>query len=122
MQHIDYPFSFDASGRTASTSWCDHKRDLCLQYTCTHPSERVNRPDFGAGLPRICFEGNSEQLSEVIQFVAKAGLERWLGSVIEVIELTATAEDATLTIVLKYRVRGEDEVREAVRQIPGGAF
>ena len=124
MLHIDFPFSFDNSGNTATTSWRDHKRDMLLQFLLTHPHERVNRPEFGTPLSRMCFEGNSQGLSEVIQFIAKAGLQRWLGQVIEVIELSAVAEDSMLLVDLKYRVRGEDEVREERRRLPfaGGTF
>lgn len=56
--------------------------------------------------------------------IAKAGLQRWLGQVIEVIELSAVAQESALLVDLKYRVRGEDEVREERRSVPfaGGAF
>ena len=118
MLHIDFPFSFDDLGRTATTTWRDHKRDMLLQFLLTFPGERVNRPDFGTPLSRMCFEGNSGGLAEVIQFVAKAGLQRWLGEVIEVIELSANAEDATLLVDLKYRVRGEEEVRQEQHRVP----
>jgi phage baseplate assembly protein W len=124
MLHIDFPFSFDSAGRTATTSWRDHKRDMLLQFLLTLPGERVNRPDFGTPLSRMCFEGNSQGMAEVIQFVAKAGLQRWLGDVVEVIELSAIAEESMLLVDLKYRVRGEDEVREERRRVPfpGGTF
>jgi uncharacterized protein len=118
MLHIDFPFSFDDSGRTTTTSWGDHKRDMLLQYLLTHLGERVNRPDFGTPLSRMCFEGNSLGLSEVIQFVARAGVQRWLGDVIEVLELSANAEDAALLVDLQYRIRGEEEVRQDQRRIP----
>lgn len=124
MLHFDFPFAFDSSGNTATTSWHNHKRDMLLQFLLTHPNERVNRPEFGTPLSRMCFEGNSEGLAEVIQFIARAGLQRWLGHVIEVIELNAVAEDSMLLVDLKYRVRGEDEIREERRKVPftGEAF
>jgi phage baseplate assembly protein W len=78
----------------------------------------VNRPDFGTPLSRTCFEGNSPGLAEVVQFIASAGLARWLGQVIEVLELNATAEEATLLVDLTYRVRGEDEVHREQRRVP----
>src|SRR5437764_5250424 len=123
MLHIDFPFAFDRSGKTATTTWRDHKRDMLFQFLLTYPGERVNRPDFGTPLARACFEGNSQSLGDVIQFLAKAGLQRWLGQVIEIIDLSVQPQDATLLVDLKYRVRGEDEVRQAQRSVPfaGGA-
>ena len=70
MRHIDFPFSFDSSGNTATTKWRDHKRDMLVQFLLTLPGERVNRPDFGTPLSRMCFEGNSQGLAEVNQFIA----------------------------------------------------
>lgn len=118
MLHIDFPFSIDSSGNTSTTSWRDHKRDMLLQFLLTFPGERVNRPDFGTPLSRMCFERNSQEMAGIIEFVASAGLQRWLGEVLEVVELDATAEEATLLLGLKYRVRGEDEVRSEQRAIP----
>ena len=121
MLHIDFPFGFDSAGKTELTNWSNHKRDMLIQFLLTTPGERVNRPDFGTPLSRMCFEGNSTDLAEVIQFVARAGLDRWLGQVVEVIELNANAEEAVLILDLKYRVRGQDEVRQEQRKIPLGA-
>ncbi len=124
MLHIDFPFSFNSTGGTTTTGFRDHKRDMLLQFLLTMPQERVNRPDFGTPLARMCFEGNSQGMAEVIQFVAKAGLHRWLGQFIEVVELSASAEESTLLVELKYRISGEDEVKQESRRIPfpGGSF
>lgn len=118
QRHIDFPFHFNRSGRTADTTWPDHCRDMLLQFLLTYPGERVNRPDFGTPLSRMCFEGNSPGLADVIQFVAQAGLQRWLSDGIEVVSLTATAEEATLLVDLKYRVKHELTVRQETRRIP----
>jgi uncharacterized protein len=118
MLHIDFPFAFDSLGRTRTTNWRDHKRDMLLQFLLTLPGERVNRPEFGTSLARMCFDGNSQELAEVIKFVASAGLQRWLGEVIELVELNVGAEEATLLVDLIYRIRGEDEVRHEQRRVP----
>ena len=123
MLHIDFSWGFDGSGRTATTTWREHKVDLIMQYLLTFPSERVNRPDFGTPLRRICFEGNSHGTAEVIQFIAKAGLHRWLSHEVDVVELSVESDDATLLVDLKYRIRGENEIREEKARfpLPGGA-
>lgn len=118
MLYIDHPFHFDAAGRTAQTGWNDHVLDMICQFLLTHLSERVNRPDFGTPLARSCFAPNSKELGDVTQFLARAGLQRWLGDAIEIIELAALVEGAVLMLDLKYRIRGEDVIRQDQRRLP----
>jgi phage baseplate assembly protein W len=120
MLHIDFPFSIDQSGQTAKTNWYNHRRDMLVQFLLTIQGERVNRPDFGTPLYRMCFEGNSPEIAEVIQFIAKAGLQRWLGQTIEIVDLSVEAQESTLLFDLKYRVYGEEEVRSFFRNLPFG--
>ena len=54
------------------------------QFLFTNPGERVNRPDFGSGLLQMVFAPNSPELAAALQFTVQAGLQRWLGDVIEV--------------------------------------
>lgn len=106
--YVDFPWHFDAGGGTATTSRPDHVRDLLVQFLFTNPGERVNRPDFGAGLYRLCFENNSEQLGDVLQFLVQAGLQRWLADAVEAVDLQVISEEATVRVELVYRLQGED--------------
>lgn len=108
---IDYPYHFDNRLRTASTSYAEHVRDMIEQFLLTEPGERVNRPDFGAGLAQMVFAPNSPELAAALQFSVRAGLQRWLGDVIEVTALAVTAEDSTLTVDISYRSRATGEER-----------
>lgn len=109
--HIDYPFRFDAYGRTASTGEADHVRDMIEQLLFTSPGERVNRPDFGSGLLQMVFSPNSPEIAAALQFTLHAALERWLGDVIEIGALDVESQDATLRISLSYTVRQTGERR-----------
>ncbi|SEO73612.1 GPW/gp25 family protein [Nitrosovibrio sp. Nv6] len=111
MMNIDFPFHFDSRGRTAATSDADHIRDMIEQFLFTSPGERVNRPDFGSGLLGMVFEPNSPELAAALQFTIQAGLQRWLGDLIEVRKLEVTSEDAMLTVDLAYAIRRTGEVR-----------
>src|SRR4029434_9670288 len=111
--NIDFPFHFDRRGRTATTDDDDHIRDMIEQLLFTNPGERVNRPDFGSGVQQLIFAPNSPELAATLQFTVQAALQRWLGDVIEVRELTVTSQDATLSISLKYAVRRTLEERTA---------
>jgi Bacteriophage baseplate protein W len=109
--NIDYPFHFDNRGRTAGTGDDDHIRDMIEQFLFTNPGERVNRPDFGSGLLQLIFAPNSPELAATLQFTVQAGLQQWLGDVIEVQALEVTSEDATLRILIQYMVRRTGERR-----------
>ena len=112
--HIDDPFRFDLRGRTASTGYPDHVRDMIKELLFTNPGERVNRPDFGSGLLRLVFAPNSPELASALQFSAKAALQRELGDLIEVRELEVTSEEATLRILVQYVLRRTGELRAEV--------
>jgi phage baseplate assembly protein W len=105
MMNIDYPFHFSGRGSTALTDDNDHIRDMIEQFLFTNPGERVNRPDFGSGLLQMIFAPNSPELATALQHTIHAGLQRWLGDLIEVHRLEVTSYDSTLRVELNYLVR-----------------
>ena len=109
--NIDFPFHFDSRGGTATTDDDDHIRDMIEQFLFTNPGERVNRPDFGSGLLQLVFAPNSPELAAALQLTIQAGLQRWLGDVIEVQALEVVSEEATLRVDLKYVVKRTQETR-----------
>jgi phage baseplate assembly protein W len=117
--NIDFPFSFDTHGRTAATDDNDHIRDMVEELLFTNPGERVNRPDFGSGLLQMVFAPNSTELASALQFTTQAALQQYLGDLIDLGQLVVTADDATLTVVVRYIVRAtqEGQTETFVRQI-----
>lgn len=109
--NIDFPFRFGGRGQTATTDDNDHIRDMIEQFLFTNAGERVNRPDFGSGLLQLIFAPNSPELATALQFTVQAGLQQWLGDLIEVLDLKVTSEDASLRVEIKYRVRRSQEIR-----------
>ncbi len=105
--NLDFPLHFDERGQTATTSRDEHIRDMIELLLMTDPGERVNRPDFGSGLRQLVFDPNSPVLAEALQVSLQAALQRWLGDLIDLDELTVTSEGAELRILLRYRVRDE---------------
>src|SRR5713101_262450 len=118
--NIDFPFHFDPRGRTAATDDDDHIRDMIEQLLFTSPGERVNRPDFGSGLLQMVFAPNSQELAAALQFTTQAALQRYLGDVIDSQQLEVKAEDATLSVIVKYIVRRTQQSRSEnfVRSAP----
>jgi phage baseplate assembly protein W len=100
--NLDYPFSFDSLGKTASTPDEDHIRDMIEQVLFTSPGERVNRPDFGSGLLQLVFQPNSSELAAATQFTVQGALQQWLGDLIQVEKVQVESEEATLQVTVQY--------------------
>ena len=117
--NIDFPFSFDARGRTAMVDDAGHIRNMIELLLFTRPGERVNRPDFGSGLMHMVFAPNSPELAAALQYTTQAALQRYLGDVIDVQALEVTAEEATLTVKLRYTLKRTGEQHEETFQQGG---
>ena len=109
--NIDFPYSFDARGRTAETDDSNHIRDLIEQVLFTSAGERVNRPDFGSGLQRMVFEPNSDELAAATQFLVQGSLQQWLGDLIEVNEVLVESDDSKLLVTIQYTERRTQQQR-----------
>jgi uncharacterized protein len=114
MMNIDFPFHFDNRGHTAAAGDDDHIRDMIEQFLFTNAGERVNRPNFGSGLLQMVFAPNSPELAAALQFTIQAGLQQWLGDLIEVQRLEVTSDDAELRVELQYLVRRTRQMQTAV--------
>src|SRR5271170_215062 len=107
--NIDFPFQIDGHGRTASTTDDDHIRDMIEQLLFTAPGERVNRPAFGSGLLQMVFAPNSTELAAALQFTTQAALQRNLGDLIALQQLTVSAQDAILSVTVNYIIRATQQ-------------
>lgn len=110
---LDYPFNIDSRGRTATTTYEDHIRDMIEQLLFTNPGERVNRPDFGTGLMQLVFAPNSDELATATQFIVQGALQQWLGDVIRVESVEVESEESTLTVTVQYVIRRNQQRRVA---------
>lgn len=117
--NIDFPFHVDGRGRSVATGEEDHIRDLIEQLLFTSPGERVNRPDFGAGLMQLVFAPNSDELAATTQFLVQGALQQWLGDLIEVDAVQVDNEDATLRVTVQYTIRRSQQrqVAEFSREV-----
>jgi phage baseplate assembly protein W len=106
MADVYFPLRFDGAGRTRRPATdVEHVRQMIEQILFTAPGERVNRPDFGSGLLRQVFEPNSDEVAATLQFTTQAGLQRWLGDLIEVDAVTVEAQGETLAVTVGFRMR-----------------
>ncbi|MCC6862862.1 MAG: GPW/gp25 family protein [Bryobacterales bacterium] len=116
---IDFPFRFDGRGRTATTTYEDHIRDLVEQVLFTTPGERVNRPTYGSGVLQLVFAPNSDALAAATQLAVQASLQQWLGELIQVEGVEVEAVDSTLRVTVAYLIRRtqQRQVETLVRAI-----
>jgi uncharacterized protein len=115
--HIDFPFHFDARGRTAATDTDEHVRDMIVQLLLTAPGERVNRPGFGGGMERLVFASNSLALAGMVEMNLHTALQQYLADVVAVRELSVVSDDSRLTVVLTYTVLATGETRSMEQSV-----
>ncbi|WOJ90436.1 GPW/gp25 family protein [Methylocapsa polymorpha] len=120
MTNFAFPYQFDGGGRTTLADDDRHIRDLIEQTLFTTPGERINRPNFGAALSQLVFAPNSPELATATQFLVQGALQQWLGDLIVVQQVDVSAEDSTLTVVVKYAVRRTQEIKTATFATGGG--
>jgi phage baseplate assembly protein W len=120
MADLDFPYRFDAHGRTASAAREDHVRDLIEQVLMTAPGERVMRPDFGSGLLGLVFEPNSTVLAATTQMLVQAALQQHLGHLLLVKAVEVDNSDAALRVEVQY-VLLRDQTTHSVTFAPPGA-
>lgn len=113
MLNIDFPFHFEHRGCTAITNENEHIRDMIEQFLFTNNGERINRPDFGSGLLQLMFAPNSPELAAALQFTVQAGLQQWLGDIIQIKQLVVSSEEASVRVELSYQVRRSGEMTSA---------
>jgi phage baseplate assembly protein W len=118
QQQLDFPYTIDVRGRSATTADDDHIRDLILQVLFTAPGERVNRTEFGCGLKQLVFAPASETLAAATEQLVHGALIRWLDPVIAVEGVTVSIEEATLVVNIAYARRDTGERREETFRQP----
>jgi phage baseplate assembly protein W len=112
--NIDFPLHFDPLGHTASAGGDEHVRDMIEQMLFTNHGERVNRPDFGSGLLQLVFAPNSPELAAALRFNMQSSLQRWLGDVLDVLDLEVESRGSELRVAVRYVVRRTGENQTAV--------
>ncbi len=110
---IAFPYDFDGRGRTRDADDERHVRDMIEQLLFTAPGERVNRPTFGSGVQQLVFAPNSDALAAALRLSVQAGLQQWLGDLIDVTDVLVDSNDSTLRLDVRYTLRRTGETRVA---------
>ena len=108
---IRFPFAIDA-GAGALAQEGDYEayvRQLIRQVLLTAKGERINRPDFGAGIRKLIFVPNSPATASLAQTHVFEALSNWLAPLIRIEQVTTEAVEERLQIGVDYTLvaRGE---------------
>jgi uncharacterized protein len=105
-----HPYRLSAARRLEQAELERHIADLVRLVLLTGPSERLHRPDFGAGLgATTLFEPLDAALTSIVEVRARGSLDRALGDRIEVVGITVEhAGESMLLAGVTYRLLGSD--------------
>ena len=114
FQSIHHPLAIaGVSGRLRQeTDYDAYIRQLIRQVLLTAPGERINRPEFGAGVRRLVFAPLSAATASLAQTTVYQALSTWLGDLIRVEDVQVSViEPGRLDIVVTYILRARGERR-----------
>ncbi|HEX8620582.1 MAG TPA: GPW/gp25 family protein [Allosphingosinicella sp.] len=100
--HFAFPYRIGADGATARSGHDEHIRDLIEAVLFTRRGERVNRPDFGAGIAELVFAENAPEMAAAAQHMVQAALQQWLSGLIEIRGVDTWSEDSLLSVTVRY--------------------
>ena len=110
--NLSHPFQIAGNGRTRQAGEEDWIRGLVEQVLFTAPGERVMRPDFGSGLRQMVFAPLSPETAATTQFLVQGALQQWLGDLIVVEGVEASADESTLRVTVRYVIRRTETRQE----------
>jgi phage baseplate assembly protein W len=113
ITNIRFPFAVnDLLGRLAQENDYEaYVKQLIRQVLFTAQGERINRPDFGAGVRRLVFTPNSPATASLAQTLILQALTTWLGTMIRTDDVQAEAADERLNVRIVYTIRARGERR-----------
>ncbi|MFZ1467458.1 MAG: GPW/gp25 family protein [Paracoccaceae bacterium] len=114
MTWFSFPYRISPAGTTAEADHDRQVRDMIEQVLFTRRGERINRPEFGAGLHEMLFSENAPEIAAAVQHMVQASLQQWLAEVIEVRGVRAEAVDSQLRVTVVYSRLGDSDERIAV--------
>lgn len=120
--YLSFPYQIDASGQTATTDLSTYVENLILLVLETDPGERVNLPNFGAGLKSLVFAGMDNGLASAAETLVRSKLLQFLGNTITIHTLTVGLQGEEVTVALTYFVNHTQQLAATTvaMPLPGG--
>ncbi len=111
---LTYPLALSAAaGRVAvERDYERYVKGLIYQVLLTRPGERINRPEFGAGIRAMVFAPLSDASANLAQTSVLTALNEQLSAFISVEDVRVEVrEPATLVVTVIYLIRATNERR-----------
>lgn len=86
-------------------SYEKHVDQLLRQLLLTAPGERVDRVEFGCGLRRMLFAPNNEVAASLAQVTIYESINRWLGDLVAVNNVTVLSLNDALDVTVAYTLK-----------------
>lgn len=117
------PWVLGAGYRLATRTPLEHLDDLVRLVLLTAPNERLHRPGFGAGLGQsTLFEPLSPDLAGIVTARARGSLADVLGDRLDVVDVSVTVAESTLSATVSYRPKPAGETRTTTVTLPAAAL
>lgn len=109
-RHLAFPFRIGNDGRSAAPGSIDeHVKGEVIQLLLTNPGERPFIPEFGGGIRRMVFEGNSDYNASIAKATITNAVSYWLSERVTLLELVVSNQDSTLLVDLRYQILSSGE-------------
>ena len=119
--YLTFPYQIDAAGHTATNDLAAYVESLVLLVLQTDPGERVNRPDFGAGLKSLVFLGMDGAFGSAAETLIRGKLMQFLGDVIAIqtLQVQAQQDQAQVSLIYTIIYTGESVSQVVTQGLPG---
>lgn len=111
MTHFALPYRFAPTGTTTVADPDGQVRDMVSLVLFTRKGERINRPEFGAGMHELIFSENAPEIAAAAQHMVQAALQQWLAGVITVRAVEAEAIESLLRVQVSFSLIGDQQDR-----------
>ncbi|NJK31391.1 MAG: GPW/gp25 family protein [Deltaproteobacteria bacterium] len=113
IRALHHPVQDDPGGRRlrVESDYEAYVRQLIKQVLLTNPGERINRPNFGAGISRMVFQPLGQVTATLAQTLAYNALQDTLSDLIRVDEITVEPVGSRLDITVVYTLYARMEQR-----------
>ena len=98
------PWTLGGAGRTETVVGAAKVRQFLETYLFTDPGERLNRPNYGAGVAGLIF-GAATQVEQTLRQGIEGGLVQEMLDLIEILGVESEVVDSLVRITIRYRLR-----------------
>jgi len=109
-RYLSFPFQVTPDGWSGGPDSLEaHIREEMMQLVLTNPGERLNLPEFGAGVRQLLFEGLDSHAAALAKARIAQAVARFLGNRVALENLEVRLENSKLDVDISYRILATQE-------------